>query len=373
VVGNALKFTERGEVKVRAWAEYAEKAESRMQKAGTDDVDETRVNLVLEVSDTGIGIPKDQQEHIFGAFSQVAGQSTRKFGGTGLGLTITKRLTEMMRGKVEVQSELGRGSTFRFVFPNVAITELADSTAAVTDGEGDFTQFAPATILVADDVALNRQLVAGYFEGTGHHLITATNGLEAVAQADLHRPDLILMDMRMPDLDGYEATKRLKASAALKHIPVIAVTASSFREEEARARKACDGFIRKPFNRAELIAELKRFLKAAAETQTQPVTTAPLTVAAAPAIVSATALARRPELISALREQEQTVWPRLCKTRAMGEIEAFAQRLRAWAEAGHWPTLRSYAETLDQQVQEFDLSRLPQTLQRFPEIIASLS
>src|SRR6185369_3652570 len=113
--------------------------------------------------------------------------------------------------------------------------------------------------------ALNRALLEGYFEGTPHKLITATTGIEALEQAEKHRPDVILMDMRMPELDGYAATMRLKANAALKEIPVIAVTASSFREEEARARKACDGFIRKPFNRAELIAELKRFLKPAAE------------------------------------------------------------------------------------------------------------
>src|SRR5262249_26543896 len=136
--------------------------------------------------------PKDQQEQIFGAFQQVAGQSTRKFGGTGLGLAITKRLTEMMQGKIEVDSAPSQGSTFRFTFPNVAITELAETAATASDGEGDFTQLAPSTILVADDVPLNRQLVAGYFEGTGHKLITATNGLEALAQAEKHKPDVIL-------------------------------------------------------------------------------------------------------------------------------------------------------------------------------------
>src|SRR5204863_3058924 len=103
---------------------------------------ETRVNLILEVEDTGIGIPKEQQERIFGAFAQVAGQSTRKFGGTGLGLAITKRLTEMMHGVIAVQSEPGKGSTFRFAFPNVAITELAESEAVATNGQGDFNQFA---------------------------------------------------------------------------------------------------------------------------------------------------------------------------------------------------------------------------------------
>ena len=403
VVGNALKFTEKGHVKIRAWAESVDldtrasvsecgsplplSNVERLPTAAEDCrtpkpselrgvEDETRVNLILEVSDTGIGIPKEQQEHIFGAFSQVAGQSTRKFGGTGLGLTITKRLTEMMRGQIEVQSELGRGSTFRFVFPNVSITELADSTAVRSDGEGDFTQFAPATILVADDVALNRQLVAGYFEGTGHKLITAVNGLEAVAQAEKHRPDVILMDMRMPEVDGYEATKRLKANAALKHIPVIAVTASSFREEEARARKACDGFIRKPFNRAELIAELKRFLKRAAEPEPGAATAsspALETVATVAAPISAAVLARRPELLARLREEEEKVWPGLCKTMAMDQVEQFASRLKAVAAEGHWPTLGAYADSLDQQVQEFDVDRLPQTLNRFPTILKSLS
>ena len=384
VVGNALKFTEKGQVKIRAWAEYSEKAESRKQKAEMDqslltsaateeEPDETRVDVRLEVSDTGIGIPKAQQEHIFGAFSQVAGQSTRKFGGTGLGLTITKRLAEMMHGVITVESEPGKGSTFGFIFPKVAITELAKSDAVATDGQGDFNQFAPATILVADDVALNRELVAGYFEGTALKLITAKNGLEALAQAEKHRPDVILMDMRMPELDGHETTKRLKENPALKHIPVIAVTASSFREEEARARKICDGFIRKPFNRAELIAELRKFLKLAATLERQSVAesaSSPAAEASTPAPTEA--VAKRHELMVALRQQEQTVWPRLCKTKAMSEIEAFAKRLRHWAEEGHWSSLRSYAEVLDQQVQEFDLSRLPQTLQRFPEVINSL-
>jgi PAS domain S-box-containing protein len=397
VVGNALKFTEKGQVMIRALAGYrmadsldhdlvldlAPSGPSEIMSKGTiksenlpADPDETHVSLVLEVSDTGIGIPKDQQEHIFGAFSQVSGQSTRRFGGTGLGLAITKRLTEMMHGRVEVQSEPGQGSTFRFVFPSVAITELAESAPSATDGEGDFTQFAPATILVADDVALNRQLVAGYFEGTGLKLITATNGLEAVEQAEKYQPDVILMDMRMPELDGYAATRRLKANAALRDIPVIAVTASSFREEEARARKACDGFIRKPFNRSELIAELKRFLKPAAEHDQIAVPSVPSAVESSPAVVTepiaAAALAKRPELLTRLREEQERVWPDLCERKAMDEIERFARRLKAWGEEAQWPTLRAYAENLDAEVQEFDLERLPKTLQQFPEIIRLL-
>ncbi len=384
VVGNALKFTEKGHVKIRVRSEYAGRdalprvpdstdAEDRVPTSN-DDPDETRVNLILEIEDTGIGIPKDQLEAIFGAFSQVAGQSTRKFGGTGLGLTITKRLTEMMGGFIVVESEPGKGSTFRFTFPNVAITELAEADALVTGGEGDFTQFMPATILAADDVALNRALLTGYFEGTGHKLITATNGLEALELAEKIRPDIILMDMRMPELDGYEATKRLKANAALNAIPVIAVTASSFREEEARARKACDGFIRKPFNRAELIAELKKFLKPAQSGAATPAAVSAVTESLQPAAPASTgALEKRPQLLAQIRGQQQTVWPDLCQSLAMDEVEEFARRLKGWAEAGEWSVLRAYAENLERQVQEFDLVQLPRTLQKFPQIADSLA
>jgi signal transduction histidine kinase/ligand-binding sensor domain-containing protein/CheY-like chemotaxis protein len=395
VVGNALKFTETGQVKIRAWAESigrdtrapravqsptlltprvpdSRDAEHRVPTANVEP-DETRVNLFLEISDTGIGIPREQQAHIFGAFSQAAGQSTRKFGGTGLGLTITKRLTEMMHGAITLQSEPGKGSAFRLMFPNVAITELAESDAAATDGHGDFNQFAPATILVADDVALNRALLAGYFEGTAHKLITATNGLEALEQAGKHRPDVILMDMRMPELDGHATTQRLKADPALKHIPVIAVTASSFREEEARARKICDGFIRKPFNRSELIAELKHFLPCITPQATLAAASAVQSAAAvAEAAVSADVLARRSALLDSLREEEERVWPHLCKTMAMDKVEQFASRLKTWAAEGQWPSLGAYAENLDQQVQEFDLTRLPQTLNNFPAILRGL-
>jgi signal transduction histidine kinase/DNA-binding response OmpR family regulator len=370
VVGNALKFTEKGQVKIRA------RGTPTLDRPDLDNAaepDETRVNLVLEISDTGIGIPKEQQEHIFGAFAQVSGQSARQFGGTGLGLTITRRLTEMMGGKIELDSEPGRGSTFRFTFPNVAITQLSQSDAVARDGEGDFSQFAPATILVADDVPLNQQLVAGYFEGTSHRLITATTGLEAIDLTEKHRPDVILMDMRMPELDGYEATKRLKANLSLKDIPVIAVTASSFREEEARARKACDGFIRKPFNRAELIAELKRFLKPAGT----PEVLAPATVSAGAAPktdeeVPDHVRSQWRELAALLREQQSQVWPDLAQTLEVASIETFALHLRDLGDTYGATAVRRYGEELLEQARRFNIGKLPQTLDLFPQVIEAL-
>ena len=161
---------------------------------------------------------------------------------------------------------------------------------------------------------------------------------------------MILMDMRMPELDGHETTKRLKANPALKHIPVIAVTASSFREEEARARKICDGFIRKPFNRAELIAELKRFLKPAAvnrrdcQTRGEPRNVPARRLEGVQFPTAALAQASRIAGQAAAKKSNAS-GPAL-QDMAMDEIEAVrASGFRDWAEAGQWPALRAYAET----------------------------
>jgi hypothetical protein len=147
------------------------------------------------------------------------------------------------------------------------------------------------------------------------------------------------------------------------------VTASSFREEEARARKVCDGFVRKPFNRADLIAELQRFLRPIEKREVTESAAVPAAVQVeAPGAVPANALAQRPELIARLRDERETVWPRLRQTMDMRELEEFARRLKMWADDGHLPALRAYAATLLQQVEAFDVDRLPKTLEDFASV-----
>jgi hypothetical protein len=150
---------------------------------------------------------------------------------------------------------------------------------------------------------------------------------------------------------------------------VIAVTASSFREEEARARRICDGFIRKPFNRAELIAELKRFLKSV-EPASLPGAAPVPAAAAAPA--PAEVLAKRPALLVKLVEEKRTVWPGLIQRMEIGEIEEFALRLKGYAEEGSFAGLQAYAATLGQQAEAFEVDRLPQTLQDFPAVCQAI-
>jgi signal transduction histidine kinase/CheY-like chemotaxis protein len=354
IVGNALKFTEQGRVIIRART-------LAVHEHG-------RTDLVIEVEDTGIGIPAQEQARIFESFSQVSGQSTKKFGGTGLGLAITKRLTEMMGGNVSLESEFGHGSAFQLFFPKV---ETAGQHAASGAASAPpLSAFESATILVADDSELNRELVNGYFEGTGHRLVFATNGREAVDLARSEKPDVILMDMRMPVLDGFGATMEIKSEEELREIPVLAVTASTLKEGEVKIRKVCDAFIRKPFSQADLSQELLRFLKLRPET----VASAPT-----PAIdnsESDTELIIRerwPELAEKLAREREEVWPGLCQTLTVRRISQFAGRLQEWGVDYGAPQLRRFGETLERQSQEFDLDNLPKTLAKFPEIICGIS
>ncbi|HSI83616.1 MAG TPA: ATP-binding protein, partial [Candidatus Methylacidiphilales bacterium] len=358
VIGNALKFTDKGGITISARTTYKED-------------DETKVDLLLEVADTGIGIPTDQVDRIFQAFTQVSGQSTRKYGGTGLGLTITRRLTEMMGGKISVRSRHGEGSTFSFFFPNVTVTAFQDTSRADAQASR-VDQFKPATILVADDVDLNRLLIAGYFEGSAHKLLMAQNGLEAVAQAKEHKPHVILMDVRMPEMDGVQASIIIRADPDTKHIPIIAVTASVLKHQEDEVREVVDGFLAKPVSKKDLVDMMRKYLplqeidpvaEAAADSEAEKTKELELKEGAGD-----------PELwkvlLEQLRDAEKNQLPGLIQDQKMGEIEEFSQQLTGWAEDYKAPNLGQYASNLLEQVQMFDLDAMAQTLEKFPEQVA---
>lgn len=358
VVGNAVKFTEKGTIRLSA---------SCTPVAGQEDL----VDLHLDIADSGIGIPATEIERIFETFTQVSGQSTRKYGGTGLGLAITRRLTEMMQGTVAVESEVGRGTTFHFEFKGVAIASVAEQEIQASQPGIGLEQFRPSTILIAEDHPLNRRLLAAYFEGSGHTLIMAENGREAVAQARQLKPDLILMDIRMPEMDGWQTASILKADPALKTVPIIVITAS-VAERDLAPQGRCEGFLRKPVAKSDLAEVLSRFLPpvAAASRPSGPLEAGP------PPEVSAPARAPRhisPELIRLLEDQIKGVWPGLCERPNIAQIEKFASRLAGWAETYEAPELRQFADTLFAQAQQFDLECLPKTLRQFHDIVRSLS
>jgi PAS domain S-box-containing protein len=238
LLGNAVKFTEKGSVKV--------------------SVRDALQGVRLAVVDTGIGIAPDRLERIFDPFAQADASMTRRFGGTGLGTTIARQLVELMGGRIDVTSEPGVGSCFTVNLPLMPGQKPQPSTVH------HVLTLPPLRVLVADDVPQNVQLLEWRLKVLGHTVTVAHDGEQALAIAQTGAFDLVLMDVQMPNLDGLEATRRLRQwerEQGQPCLPVIALTASvSHEDREACMNAEMNGFVVKPVNMGQLVAEMARVL-----------------------------------------------------------------------------------------------------------------
>ncbi len=259
LVGNGLKFTENGTVKVSV----------------TRDTDN---NLLFSISDNGIGIPKEKQELIFESFTQADSLTTRKYGGTGLGLTICQKLTKIMGGSIWLESIPGTGSTFFFT---------CSFTPALSDPLPCKDQSAPppsceilhpARILLVDDNEDNRNLLCLYLHNTPYNCTIATNGAEAVTLFKQSSFDLVIMDIEMPVLDGYEATKQLRLweeERQLEATPIIALTAHAFVRYRKKCIEAgCSDYLTKPVRKDTLIQTIATHLNQEPNSSNRNITSA---------------------------------------------------------------------------------------------------
>ena len=237
LAGNAIKFTERGSVTIDAhWSDGA---------------------LSIAVTDTGIGIPQDRLDKIFEEFTQAYGDTTRKYGGTGLGLTISKRLAKLQGGSITVKSEQGRGSTFMVTIPYPIAK--ADGLRADHD-PAQLIALRDLRILLAEDNEFNAMVAQDELADAipGVHVDVATNGRIAVELVQAKDYDVILMDVQMPEMNGYDATRAIRALPGDKsRIPIVAMTANVMKEEVDRCVEAgMNGYVPKPFKREELMSGL---------------------------------------------------------------------------------------------------------------------
>lgn len=246
LVGNAIKFTRQGSVTLEALARPS-------KHKGLYD-------LQLKVKDTGIGIDKADHNIIFESFRQAKDVNVKHFGGTGLGLSITKRLVGLMGGTIEVESTSGQGSVFTVNLPSVQQFDKMINKKDDVQWETTKVHFGGAKLLVVDDVILNTLLIESYLDQHGLKIIKANNGKEAVEKVNRYKPDAVLMDFRMPVMDGREAALQIRQSSVNKNIPLIAFTASVQGVERERVKNTFDGFLTKPVTKSGLMTELKKHL-----------------------------------------------------------------------------------------------------------------
>ncbi len=249
LLGNAVKFTHQGKVVLKVGA----------RKPILSDAVTEIVELLFSIQDTGIGIPKEQQDKIFESFSQADSSKTREYGGTGLGLTICQRLVQMMGGTIWVESEPGKGSTFLFsaklrraTKPKPKFEKPPETLPEETDAEVQALR-----ILLVEDAEANRRVFRAYLKRTSHILDMAENGKEGFEKFMAGKYDLVLMDMRMPIMDGYTATgeiRRWEREGGRHPTPILALTAHALKEERQKCLDAgCDDFLAKPVKKADFL------------------------------------------------------------------------------------------------------------------------
>jgi CheY-like chemotaxis protein len=256
LLANAMKFTPAGTVNLRLWSEQ--------QSAG-------RVRLNFEVADSGIGMDAAALSRLFKNFSQADSSTTRRYGGTGLGLVISKRLINMMGGDIQVRSAAGQGTCFSFFIEADVCTQsaAAASLSALAenclDGENPLYQRGTHRwrVLLAEDNSINQKVAQAMLAREGCTVDVAENGLQAVAMATANTYDLILLDCQMPEMDGYEAAAAIrKLEQGNRRTPIVAATASAFLEDKARCLAAgMDDYISKPITKSSLAVVLERWLR----------------------------------------------------------------------------------------------------------------
>ncbi len=353
LVGNAIKFTHKGFVNIRA--EFC---------PTSDNIGE----LALVVEDTGIGIPESQQQIIFEAFRQQSGQSNRKYGGAGLGLAISKRLVEKMNGKISVKSTEDKGAVFKVLIPKVKIGQnLLKRKEFLTDVQN--ITFEDASILVVDDVSANIEAVENLLSSCGLSISSAENGEVALEILNHTCPELILLDMRMPGIDGYEVANRIKANPERSHIPIIAFTASVFSSEKLEQSGNFAGYLYKPVRRAELFAELSRFLKHRVKAELQSVEIKPIT---STSTFSEHVMNKLPEIRQILVEKFLPEWENIKDQLVLFKIKEFANELKTFAEKYQFQYLIEYTETMNNDLEMLDIESLTVHLRDFPKLIEKI-
>ncbi|MBV6342311.1 hybrid sensor histidine kinase/response regulator, partial [Candidatus Magnetobacterium casense] len=352
LTGNAVKFTDRGFVSLGAMVVSS---------------DESSVDMVIEVRDTGIGIPKEEQGMVFEPFVQKHGQRSKKYGGTGLGLTITRRLVEMFEGSISVFSEPRHGTVFLVNFPHVGVVKAAIADAPRSLEYLNRIDFRDVTILLVDYDDASRQIVSGYLDNHGVNIVEVVNDREALEFTDRTRFDLILIDLRMPIMDVCQTITELKETKNTE-TPIVVISASTLTEELKLIKQCVDDYIMKPYTKNDLLGIMAKHLTYTQKpphcddnSQDDAVDELLRCLAAKNAITGDLAMKFTTDIVP--------LYETVIKGMNIKQIKAFAQTLISLGEQHNLDDIKRYGELLVKQASLFDINKLVVSLGKFRVLI----
>lgn len=352
LVGNAIKFTHKGYVHLNLQFEA---------------IDKEHGELRVQVIDTGIGIPEAQHEIIFDAFRQQSGQSNRDYAGAGLGLSISKRLAEKMNGRIELVSEPGEGSQFTLVLPKVKVfKKLIEQKHPILPIEN--VLFKGSLIMVVDDVYSNILTVEGLLDEMGLEIIHAESGEAALEILNHTTPDLILLDIRMPGMNGYEVAEKLRANERFNQTALIALTASvTFQTNEPLANNF-EGFLYKPTNKYDLVNTLMKHLPYEVSNE-EPYEE---NDKGEELLLNPQLEKKLSEILAILNHDFLPTFKLIKDGMVLFKIEEFGVNLLELAQKYRFDYLEAYAKKLLKLVVEINLQEMTETLHEFPMILFKL-
>ena len=351
LINNAIKFTKQGFVKINV-----------LSNLNTDDSTSLKYDLKIIVEDSGVGIPKQDQEAIFSPFVQKEGQSINDYGGTGLGLSITKGLIELMNGEISVESDVGKGSKFIVVLSEISTTN-EESLELQEDINYQSVVFKPAKVLIVEDLKVNMELLLAYLKPYDLQITTAVNGLEGVNAAKETDFDIVLMDMAMPVMDGFESARIMREELGMRDTPIIAVTASLEDSDLNRAKNIITGIIYKPILIDRLILELCKYLPYEEVEQDKS--------ANSPESYEGYFEKPNGDMDEFYKDLKALIfsWDEVKDTLTINELEEFSTGVVICAEKYKWLDLKKLGDKLKVCVNLFEMDRIPNILREFHDLV----
>jgi PAS domain S-box-containing protein len=355
LLSNAVKFTEQGEILLEVSTENIRFNDNGGRQA-------TMVDLSIRVKDSGIGIDKEYQKEIYGSFYQVKGKMSR--GGTGLGLAITQRLVQMMNGTIDLESSPGEGSTFKVVIHNVLSLEQTDEDTKTVDINPETIVFEKAVILIVDDVFENRKLIADALEKTEIVMLEAESGFTALDILGDVIPDLLISDIRMPGMDGFEFLERIKNSQRLENIPVVAYSASVMKEQREKVQSSkFAGLLIKPLQISDLYLELMKFIP-------YRIISPSVENKEVDEKFNISEVNDPDELIKSLNGPLYEEWKQFEIRQPIGDIIAFGRELNELGVTHSCTPVKKYGEEIEYAAHSFNIESILKMLRKYPDLVS---